>query len=169
MRIGHSLDPRVADEGHLPTVTMRCRRSSWMPHDRIQQRAGKSSRCVEKLCRSSRSRSRSLRVNERAGAKTVRRKDVTTSEANTWCADHKCKAPPTMLTGQSKRAWLRQEVSTDNETHDQRSGGCGKRAGALISSREALAGVHPGGRSRKREAHSHPLPGHRALQHVERA
>ena len=62
-----------------------------MPQDRIQQRAGKSSRCVEKLCRSSRSRSRSLRPNERAGAKTMRRKDLATSEASTWCANHKSK------------------------------------------------------------------------------
>ena len=62
---------------------------------------------------------------------------------------------PGVLTGQSKRACLRREVSTDHETHGQRSGGCGRRAGALISAREALAGVHPGGRSRTREAHTH--------------
>ena len=63
---------RLQTRDRKPTVTMRSRSSQ----------LNASSRCVEKLCRSSRSRSRSL--SERAGAKTVRREDPTTSEASTW-------------------------------------------------------------------------------------
>ena len=32
----------------------------------------------------------------------MRRKDVTTSEASTWCADHKSEAPPDMLNDQNE-------------------------------------------------------------------
>ena len=42
-------------------------------------------------------------------------------EAST-CADHKCKAPPDMLTSQPVQACLR-EVPTDHEAHGQRSDG----------------------------------------------
>ena len=55
-----------------------------------------------------------------------------------------------------KQARLR---PTDHETHGQRSGGCGRRAGALISAREALVGRTPGGRRKTREAWLHPYPG----------
>ena len=89
----------------------------------------------------------------RAGAKTVRRKDLVTSEASTWCADHKCNAPPDMLTSQSKRACLRREVPTDHEAHRRSSGGC-RRAGVSISARRASVG-DAGGRSRTREARSY--------------
>ena len=81
------------------------------------------------------------------------------------CADHKCKGSTRHAdpVNQNEHV-LRREV-----THGQRSGGCGRRAGAVFSAREALMGVHPGGRSTTREAHSHLLPGPRALQHLERA
>ena len=89
-------------------------------------------------------------------------KDLTTSEASTWCADHKCKKGSTRHADRSiKQACLCREVSTDHETHGRRSGGYG-RAEVLISARGASVGdvqVHPGDRSRTREAHSHPYSG----------
>ena len=43
----------------------------------------------------------------------MRRKDLTTSEASTWCAKHQGKEGS--MTGQSKRACLCREVPTDHE------------------------------------------------------
>ena len=55
--------------------------------------------------------------------RTVRRKDLTTSEARTGCDEHRYNAPPGMLTGQSKRACLRRQVPIDHEAHGQRGRG----------------------------------------------
>ena len=68
--------------------------------------------------------------------------NLKTSEASTWCADHRCKAPLDMLTGESKRACLCREVPTDHEAHSRSSGGC-RRAGVLISARKASVGGVP--------------------------
>ena len=105
-------------------MTMRCRRSQLEVDASRQDPVNRSPRCVEKLCgernTSSTSRSRSPRLSAKAGARTVRRKDLTMGEARTWCAKH---TPPDMQTGQSTRACLCREVPTDHEAHGQRGGG----------------------------------------------
>ena len=124
-------------ERHVNMHRRRPKCTRFSHSDRIQRRAGKSSRCVEKLCTSSRSRPRSL--SERAGAKTVRRKDLTTREASTWCADRKCKGSTRHAYRSVKRACLRRETRTDHDAHCRSSGGC-RRAGVLISARRASVG-----------------------------
>ena len=73
-------------------------------------------------------------VQRLCGAKTPRRVRRALGVLTT-----SAKAPPDMLTGQSKRACLCREVSNDHETHGRRSGGC-RRAGVLISARTASVG-----------------------------
>ena len=151
MRIGHSPDQQVADERHeahcddeMPKVPTDClmTRSSSEPAGRPDA-------------------PRNCADHPETGAKIVRREDLTTSEASTWCADHTCKKGCTRHADRSiKHACLRREnCPLTMKTHGQRSGGCGRVAGALISAREALVGVDPGRRSRTREAHSHPYSG----------
>ena len=108
---------QVADERHEATVTMRWRRTVQVIQKQVKipQREG--------------------RCEDSAG------EDLTTSEASTWCADHKCMAPPDMLTGQSKRACLRREVLTDNEARSRSSSGCRKARVSISAPRASVGDV----------------------------
>ena len=127
-----------------------------------QTPVNKSSRCVEKLRRerniSSRSKSRSLRLSERADARTVRRKDLTMGA-------HDGNREGTLRRALSVASSTRHADRSVNtsvsapRSHGQRSSGRCRRPGVPSSVRGALAGVHPGGQSRTREARSHPRPG----------
>ena len=45
--------------------------------------------------------------------------DWTVRRESTWYANHRCRIPPDMLIGQSKRACLCRKVPTDHEAHGQ--------------------------------------------------
>ena len=64
-----------------------------------------------------------------------------------------------MLTGRSGQARLRREVLTDHEAHGQAGAAAEEQKRICRALRGALAGGHPRGRCRQREARSHSYSG----------
>ena len=88
----------------------------------------------------------------------MRRKDLTTSEARTWCDEHRCKAPPGML-NQNEHVCVEKCPLTMTHVANAAAAATEEQEGRpLLRSRDDSASVvnAPRGRSEPHDARSYP-------------